>query len=124
MQLVYVVVAARQRFGLLASYIVEQLRLPRCCSSSLIFKVDGDTCQHHVFFGEEHLQLEDDVQVNVKIPLAAFLPLPHLHHSERKRKSILAEKGERRGKKGKERQQPCGVSAVPLADGSFLVLDD
>ncbi|PHJ25354.1 hypothetical protein CSUI_000787 [Cystoisospora suis] len=104
-----------QTFGALAEGISQRRGLPDCCRQAIVFLVDGDTCSHDCRFGDEELMLEDDIQIDVRLPGQANQPLPHVHGCDQESSTVgaLGEPG-----------TSGGVSAVPLSDGTFLILDD
>ncbi|PFH32279.1 hypothetical protein BESB_015970 [Besnoitia besnoiti] len=103
-----VIVGCRQRFGTLAEALGKLRGLPPCCRAAIRCEVDGDVCTHDTVFGDESLALEDDIQIDVCFPREASQPLPHAHGAAAHTNA----------------QEATQDHAVPLNDGTILILDD
>lgn len=96
--------------GEVAAAVAAEMSLPACCSSLLVFRVDGDAYPHDTKLGSEALDLEEGMQLDILLPHPQG-PLPHHHGSQ---KPVV------------EEQKPLEVAtddAVALDDGSVLILD-
>ncbi|KEP61206.1 UNVERIFIED_CONTAM: hypothetical protein HHA_301460 [Hammondia hammondi] len=106
-----VLVGSDQKFGFLAETVGKLRGLAPCCRAAIRCEVDGDSCDPDTLFGDENIALEDDVQIDLRIPREADEPLPHSHAAS-----------------SPDENDAFGASSVKqdvvaLDDGSILILD-